>query len=1318
MKQNIHILTILKALFNKTEPQLQPPKKKTWPRRLIAFAFFAIFVSCLLLAAWSISLFLTQFLEKTQTYGSITIEPYQYSRNHFLSHQWDSVRVSGPDFSVLIESPHLRLFDVLSSKRSVLLKTSLVNIHIHPEAKDSTTKNFSLDSIKIPDFAIPVQVFLDFDSTSIILDSALSWQTQSIKLSNETPNNVALSIKSITGTHLESPVDLIGFIHFDAYDVGADLKIQTPEDSIILNINAPKNDLKSYKVNLNASIQKVEKWLPKNTIPNEVPALSKIAIQAELSENEDHSDIFYKGTLQLEVGEFWPLEPLKGNVSFSGDTKKIETRAVLKNQDGGEIELRGSIDFELDFKLEGNISNMSAVFGPQIMPLDIQIHSAIKKGNSISADLETRRGSKINADLSNLNSNPRIDYRAKISHTESWALDWCKGNLILSSPTFISGFFQDKKLHAQVTIAPVPYAYGMKADSVKTDLVLNSDGILFSNGEIHTPKDLFLFSGDVIWENSLQPHTSWNLTQSSGGKAKAWIDFADSIKIDAEVNQINVSTIPLAKSNFLEKIMGKVTGTWKNNFESNEGNAKIAVETTLNNFTIFGDFEVEQKQDTIFVQKAIVTHNKNKIEAEAIFLLPNDSTTPGILPVDVIHAWVSSYQFNIPLLLQALQDSTFKSASFSGDLAYNKEFGLQGNVNFQNIVFNHISEDLLSIHRLNLFAEKNKAELNAYLKIGSGGWDGNTQIILSDLFNQKRHLNISHVTSNGGVLWSDGFIDSSLTFNGLVQAKGSWFLPANAGEILKTDIKVDVSANLKKGLRGIHAQFYSDSSFYQAPFLSSVLPVSVIGELKDNVLTVSNLKTVNELGEELNVSAQLNLDSMKLEAIDFYSEQYSIVYDSIHWIQVKNLSGKIGNHEDQFAIYSDLFELAYKLDSPNLGQANAKVRGKLNLHIPHSKENNFINTSIDGFLFIDKAVYRKDFDVDISPKSIDRLLALFRNTLLKFRKTSQKTTTVSGSRPTNLSIHISDSQKDSVAVITSIAKFPLTADVWILGTTKHPVLRGDITSSGDGFLGIEKLYEFNLDYFRISWPDVPWQKGILDVSSSQELPYCNAAQKEDEETCPINLNIMGTITAPQIIPSSTCGYESSAASMYYNIFLGCISDENTSNITDWNKLAGKAIGKALSSTVNKTLGGEYVGDIDMKLQLFNSASTSEKDSSYFRVPISLDRWVKDLSIIFGYTQDQSENPTYDQSLELGINYTIPVFNKKDPIQSEHLSPKLTLNSALVSKQYITNTGTATSENRLEKNIGFNYSYRFWAPCILGFGKCEAPKIKPKKEEGQ
>ena len=369
------------------------------------------------------------------------------------------------------------------------------------------------------------------------------------------------------------------------------------------------------------------------------------------------------------------------------------------------------------------------------------------------------------------------------------------------------------------------------------------------------------------------------------------------------------------------------------------------------------------------------------------------------------------------------------------------------------------------------------------------------------------------------------------------------------------------------------------------------------------------------------------------------------------------------------------------------------------------------NKSINGNFVIDKLVYKKDLDIEITPSSLDKLLTLFNNAIANLRNKEKTEAKISVSSPIDLSFHISDSQSDSVEIISPFASFPLTLDIWVLGTTTRPLLRGDVTNADNGFIGVKDIYEFELSSFNLSWNDVPWQQGIIDVSSTQELPYCTEQEDKDKETCPINFDIQGTITNPQPMPSSNCGTESTAADTYRNIFLGCVATED--GVTaDWNKLAGKAIGKVISSTANKTLGGDYIGDIDMKVMLFDN-SANDKDSSYVKVPISLDRWVKNLSLIFGYTQDQSIDPVYEQALQFGATYTLPVFQDKEYSHKNHFSPTLSLNGLLISKQYASNSGTeSNNESRVEKNIGINYTYKFWNPCILGIGHCET--VRPPR----
>ena len=73
---------------------------------------------------------------------------------------------------------------------------------------------------------------------------------------------------------------------------------------------------------------------------------------------------------------------------------------------------------------------------------------------------------------------------------------------------------------------------------------------------------------------------------------------------------------------------------------------------------------------------------------------------------------------------------------------------------------------------------------------------------------------------------------------------------------------------------------------------------------------------------------------------------------------------------------------------------------------------------------------------------------------------------------------------------------------------------------------------------------------------------------------------------------------------------------------------------------------------------------------------------------------------------------LPVFKDKEYSHKNHLSPSLSLNGLLIAKQYQSNTATNDNENRIEKNIGINYSYKFWNPCILGIGHCET--VRPPR----
>jgi hypothetical protein len=679
-----------------------------------------------------------------------------------------------------------------------------------------------------------------------------------------------------------------------------------------------------------------------------------------------------------------------------------------------------------------------------------------------------------------------------------------------------------------------------------------------------------------------------------------------------------------------------------------------------------------------------------------------------MLPIQVLHAWTSAEDFNLPILLEPLGDTTLASGSFNGEISFKEETGLQGNIDFKNLKFNNIPPELLKIQQMNVSARKNKIELVTDFEILNGTWTGNTNIVVDDIFEPTRKVKLTYLSPNSGYIKSEGILNDDLDFLGTINLGGMWLIPETRAEIEKTDLKIDVQATLREGLKGIKAQLWSDSTVLKYSTLPNNFPIRIRGELKDGMLEMNEISTQNEFGDLLIATLLYDLQQMRLEAIDISTEKYTLEMDS-HIITLRNVTSHLEDSEDQMSIVTNIPTIQYKFNDETFGTANLIGKSDITLNIPHTQERQIKNKSVSGNFIIDKLVYRKDLDIEITPSSLDKLLSMLNNAIANLRNKEKTEAKISVSSPIDLSFHISDSQKDSVEIISPFASFPLTLDITVLGTTNRPLLRGDVTNADNGFIGVKDIYEFDLNTFNISWNDVPWQHGVIDVSSSQELPYCTETEDKDKETCPINLDIQGTITNPQPIPSSNCGTESTAADTYRNIFLGCVATESGVS-ADWNKLAGKAIGKFISSTANKTLGGDYIGDIDMKVMLFDN-SGNDKDSSYVKVPISLDRWVKNLSLIFGYTQDQSQSPTYDQALQFGASYTLPVFQDKEYSHKNHFSPSLSLNGQIVRKQYQFSTGE-DNDSRIEKNIGVNYTYKFWNPCILGIGHCET--VRPPR----
>ena len=1216
----------------------------------------------------------------------------------------------------MIRGPHLDITP-FGDNRGILLEASEVSANF---VVDTTSKDKDpnpappkkQEPIEFPDnIRIPFPVKCSLGRLNFNMGD-MAWDAQNINVQNTDEKKVTLSADSIQGSFIKEPASLELNADFTDKNLVVNTKINTRGDYVILSATAPKNDLTQLKASTNINVKEPLKWVPMK-LSKAIPAVNNLNINGNVSTSLTKKSLQYNFTIRTHIGEYWPFLPLDAVIKVNGSPKQTNIETAIKNNEGGTINLDGVINDKLDFDFSGEIANMSAMYGPQMMPMDMDIQSITKTGDDIDASIETREGSVIKAHVKTKDS-LKVFFAANLSAMEPWALDWVKGNVEIGKNPKIIGSFQNNKLRAYVKIDSITNAYHLKADSLRMQLVLDlGRGFIdFPKATIYTPNDVFSITGDVDYhEPTLR--TNWRLTQKNGGYAETTVHVGDSLIIWAKADHAEISTIPFSDITISDKLKGSVTGSIAYNLDSRVGEADLDINGNVEPFILHGHTKIRELGDTVIIDTAVFTQNSNKVAMTGSFVLPNDSNLnfkpTAMLPIQILHASASAKDFDLPILLEPLGDTTLASGSFNGDISFEEETGLLGNIDFKNLKFSSIPPELLKIQQMNVSAKKNKIELLTDFEILNGTWTGNTNIVVDDIFDTTRQVHLTYISPNSGYINSNGTLTNDMDFLGTINIGGMWLIPETRAEIAKTDLKIDVQAKLREGLNGIRAQIWSDSTILKYSTLPNDFPIRLRGELKDGTLEMNEISTQNEIGDLLIATMLYDLQKMQLEAIDISTEKYTLEMDN-HIVTLRNVTSHLEDSEDQMSIVTKIPLVQYKFNDETFGTANLIGKSDITFNIPHTQERQIKNKSVSGKFVIDKLVYRKDLDIEITPSSLDKLLSMLNNAIANLRNKEKTEAKISVSSPIDLAFHISDSQKDSVEIISPFASFPLTLDIMVLGTTNRPLLRGDVTNADNGFIGVKDIYEFDLNSFNISWNDVPWQHGVIDVSSSQELPYCTETEEKEKETCPVNLDIQGTITNPQPIPSSNCGTESTAADTYRNIFLGCVATESGVS-ADWNKLAGKAIGKFISSTANKTLGGDYIGDIDMKVMLFDN-SGNDKDSSYVKIPISLERWVKNLSLIFGYTQDQSQSPTYDQALQFGASYTLPVFQAKEYSHKNHFSPSLSLNGQIVRKQYQFSSGSESSESRIEKNIGVNYTYKFWNPCILGIGKCET--VRPPK----
>jgi len=1235
--------------------------------------------------------------------GSAVIIPYGFEADFPFKFSWEAVKVKfmqGSDLT--FKNPKISLDPKLTTRRE-LLNISIDSIYARITASDgATTDSAKIEHMSHPDLWLPFRVSVNVKKAAVEVRDVGNWNLDSLAAAKSGQQKmIYIRAKNIRGTHLAKNLFLNAEYRWNESFVDADISISDrTTDSLALILNAPRQHLEDLSAEIDANVANLPLWL-KGKWPSDAPKIEKIALHSNASVNVLTSKVDFDLSLKTKIGKIWQLPAFDAAITALGNNSGIsQSEILLKGNNGESVKFKGNVDKNLDGSGELEVNGINITLGGETLPADVKIHKITKKGNSVSANFTTGAGSDFTAKVADLN-NPTIIFSADLAPKEPWAVQWCGDMLKLASPTILTGSFSLKEILLKADLkTKVPYAYHTTVDEFEVSLWLNKSGIHFPKGTIKRKGYESEFTGEVMWD---EEYFTFKLDQLSGGEAEVYGTFSP--KIDLTLKNISTVELPFADTAMLKGYNGFVTGNWSHDFEVDNGKASVSLSTVIRDFAVNAKADVEILGDSLIAKNIEIEHNKKKIEGYLFALLPSETRKD----MEVKKANVNIADMDLVSLLAMFNDSTLSSGYANGNLEYDEDAGLQGDIIFTQIALTGLDSDIARFPNLYLEASGDSVKISNRVFLGYDSlWDGSLKAVLSRS-KEKSDLPVyvSYAASNvdnKGELIFDGFISKDFkNIFGNASVRGDWFLPSGMGEIKNTNLNITAKTSLGKGiLDSLTAVFSTEQNIYKVGILE--VPFALSGRIRRGTLFVDSAFVYGQNDEKITATVQFDLKKANIKDLSFNTEQFTLSLLNEHLIQIKNGTGKTVLDSAGITIFAELPAIFYRMENVNYGMAEATLKGRAVYRLPFQTSKSQTNPSITGNFEMSKAVYKKHFELIPDPLQIDKTLKnlnKFIISLVREKKVSSNERNALTGRPTTLDVKIQTGSQTAI-VNTSVAEFAFVVDVSVTGTTRNILLSGDVNAIGGGKVGHKDLTMFDLSSLRLYWRALPIKQGEIDLSFSNDYLFCG-----EEERCKISINVTGPLAKLNMEPTASCDIEASPALIYYSMLLGCISRDYESGVNfDPDRTLGKIFGKTMSSAINRVVGGNMIGDIDLKWRILNEEK-QEEDTNYVRIPVDLSRWVKSLEFVLGYTytNEGSTNPRYDKSYEIGFRYKLPVFDSTDTNRNL-IDPSLGLETNLVARSYILSNESTDDETRLEKNVGLIYSHKFWDPCILGIGRCK------------
>jgi len=1279
------------------------PKKFFTKFNIAVLIIFAALAISLISGYNTIKTKVISLLSTTTDFGSVRIIPQGFDVDFPLKFKWESINIKfqqGTD--LFFENPKIILDPKLTTRRE-LLNISIDSIYAKIIPEDTSKSSPKIKAINQPDLWLPFRVSVNVHKAEVEVKDIGAWNLDSLTVvKSGRQKRFFIRAKDIRGTHLAKKIFLNADYRWNESFADASISISDKtSDSITFMLNAPRQNLEDLSGEIRAEVANLPFWL-KDKWPSEAPKIEKISLHSNTHIDILTGKLDFDLFLKTKIGEIWQLPPLDAAITAHGSNSGIsQSEILLKGKNGESIKFNGNIDTKLDGSGELEVKGIKVTLGPETLPADVKIHKITKRGNSVSANFTTEAGSNFNANVADIN-NPVIVFSANLEPKEPWAVQWCGDEkLRLASPTVLTGSFNFKETMLKANLkTKVPYAYYAAAEDFEVSLWLDPEGIRFTEGAIKRKGHESKFTGKVMWK---EEYFTFKLHQPSGGEADIYGTFSP--KIDLNLKNVNTAELPFADTAMLKGYNGLVSGNWNHDFERKKGHASVSLSTVIKDFAVNAIADVEMHRDSLAVKKIDIEHNNKKIEGSLLALLPYETRKE----LDILRAKLHIADMDLAALFAMFGDSTLLSGYANGNLELSEKNGLLGEIIFTKIALRGLASTEIKFPNLYLNATGDSVRIANRVFLGHDGlWDGSLKAVIKNPKGKYDFpLYVSYSTNNMGNKGSftfNGFLGKDFkSVFGNAQVLGDWFLPTGTDEIKNANINIAARTALgKNALDSLTATFSTGQNTYKMGMLN--IPFSFSGRIRRGTLFADSIFAYGQNDEKITGKLQFDLNEANIKDLSFNTKQFTLSLGNGQLLQIKNGSGKTMLDSAGVTIAADLPSILYRLESPDYGKADVTLKGQAVYRLPFQIGQTQANSRITGDFEISKASYHKILDLVPDPLHIDKTwksLNKFLAPLLKETRGSATERAALTSRPTDLRIKI-QTGREAAVVNTNFAEFTFVVDMWVQGTTKNILLSGDINAIGGGQVGYSDFAMYKLSSLRVYWQNTSVKQGMIDSRIANNYHFCTTK----DESCDVYVDLVGPLSKPNVQPSTNCNVEASPALIYYSMLLGCISEnyDDGTNI-DRDKVVGKVFGKAMSSTINRIVGGKVIGDIDFKWKILNDTQQDE-DTNYVRVPISLSRWVKNLDLIFGYTNtnENSTNPRYDQSYEVGLRYLLPIFDSTD-VNRNFIDPSLEISTNLVARRYFP-TETASDETRLEKNVGLIYRHKFWDACILGVGRCK------------